>query len=344
MSLTNQQYDEIMRIYERRRDQSRRALEERQKKAYEAVPALLGLDARRADTALAAVRSRLNAADDSQEDAGAPLRLQMADLSRQAERLLTEAGFPADYLQPVYECSDCRDTGYIGSEKCHCFESLAMRYYFEQPGLEAVLAEETFDAFRLDYYPQEAEVEKGGRLQTVAVRSLMEKNLQTCRRFVADFDKADTSLLFSGGVGLGKTFLSHCIAGELIAQHHTVVYASAAELFRRIGELYFSQESTLSELTERLAGCDLLILDDLGTEVPSVVTHSVLFQLLNRRIDERRSTIISTNLDVSALSETYSERSVSRIISCFTLLPFYGEDIRLQKKLRDLHTAPRSAT
>ncbi len=329
MSLTNTQYDEIMREYARRRDNARRTLDEHMRIAYEALPELSLLDEKRSDLMITEAKRRLMGTSSGDEDTAKKLK----ELSDEGARLLARGGFPGDYLTMTYICPDCQDTGYIQGQKCHCFEELAIKRYYTQPGLFEVLSRHTFENFSLDYYPEEMEILRGDKKQVIYPRRIMEHTVALCRRFTDTFDTHKESLLFSGGVGLGKTFLSHAIAGKLIASSHTVLYTSAADIFRRIGDEYFSRDGLLSDLMDRLGNADLLIIDDLGTEVSSVVTHSSLFQLLNRRIDEGKSTIISTNLDPQALSETYSERSVSRIISSFTLLPFYGDDIRIQKKL-----------
>ncbi len=332
MSLTNEQYDAIRQEYARRLAGAHRLQQERIKEVYQALPALGQIDAQKSDLVISAAKASLLGKRQEKES----VSRQIAQLSRQAEDLLTEAGYPADYLAMPYTCSDCGDTGYIGNRKCHCFETLVTQMYYADPGVSGITGEEDFADFRLDYYPETMYKRTGDREETIRPREMMERHLRTCIRFARCFDSgpgtASPSLLLTGGVGLGKTFLSRCIAGEVMRSGHSVVYVSAAEQFRRLSDRFFSNESAYSDTLDHLAGCDLLIIDDLGTEVTNKVTSSILFQLLNRRIDDEKSTIISTNLDLQALSGTYSERSMSRIAGTFTILPFYGEDIRLKKK------------
>ncbi len=318
MGLTNTQYDELMREYSRRQNKVQRELDERRQEAYAKLPALSRLDSERADLAMQETLARLDGRPASDI---APL---IRRISAQKVQILTDAGYAADYLDPQYTCPDCQDTGYINGEKCHCFEELAIERFYGQSQL-AASPEETFAHFRLDYYPDE--LTPNGK----SIRDLMRSNYERCLRFAQEFDTHSQSLLFTGGVGLGKTFLSHAIAQYLTATRHSVMYYSAYELFHQLSEETFGDGELA--ISAYLGSCDLLIIDDLGTEMTNSFVNASLFQILNNRIAAGKSTIISTNLSPAALNDLYSERSISRILSSFTILPFYGKDIRILKKL-----------
>ncbi len=332
MSLTNEQFDAVRQEYARRLAAAHRLQARRIQEVYEAVPDMRRIDAEKSDLAIAAAKASLLGRGQSPED----VQQQLASLSAQAEQALAAAGYAADYLDMPYTCKDCQDTGLIDGQKCHCFEDLVTQMFYADPAVSGITDKDSFDAFRLDYYPEEMVRRINGREERIRPRETMEHILRICMQFAGRFanEPADGagSLLLTGGVGLGKTFLSRCIAGEVIRSGHSVIYVSAAEQFRRLGDQFFSHDTAYSDTMDRLSTCDLLILDDLGTEVSGSVTHSILFQLLNRRIQDNRSTIISTNLDMQGLGDTYSERSISRIAGAYTILPFYGEDIRVKKK------------
>ena len=249
--------------------------------------------------------------------------------------LLREHGFPENYLDSVYTCPDCRDTGWIGGKHCHCLEKEIISLFYTQSGLSGILQKENFDTFDLSYYRKDLMDEKTGK----SSYEIMSGALGTCRTFAQQFQRGaeKNSLLLTGAAGRGKTFLTHCIAKELIDKGHSVIYYSAGELFDLIAKNRFGRgqdEDDQMPDDQYLSGCDLLIIDDLGTEIVNSFVASQLFRLLNERILNHKSTLISTNLSLAQLSALYSERIMSRITSSFTLLAFFGNDIRLLKKLK----------
>ena len=161
----------------------------------------------------------------------------------------------------------------------------------------------------------------------------MRTTVAACLRYIDEFDKTFSNLFFYGGTGLGKTFLSHCIAKELIERAHSVIYYSAFELFDLFAKNSFGRRETESDMTDYIFDCDLLIVDDLGTELTNSFVSSQLFLILNERLQRQKSTIISTNLPLGTFAELYSERVFSRITSNFQLFQLIGNDIRIQKKL-----------
>ena len=198
---------------------------------------------------------------------------------------------------------------------------------------------ENFDRFSLDYYSAAREVPKLGMSERAYMEQLV---LPQCRRYLENFDREKGNLLFTGKPGLGKTFLSHCIAGELLKRGHTVLYLSAEELFSLLAATQWRQRAESDEekikareekeFREYIYGCEFLIIDDLGTEFSNAFTTAAFFSLLNERLLSRLGTLISTNLDPKQLKAQYTERSTSRILGEYDILPFYGSDIRAQKR------------
>ncbi|MDO5808606.1 MAG: ATP-binding protein [Lachnospiraceae bacterium] len=331
MGLTNTQYDTIMRDYQRQQARDHDEHARRQAAVYEKIPEFAQIDAQIASASTACARRMLLDGDAGNQSVLHQLRQTIDQLSARRAALLQEAGFPADYLEPVYRCPDCRDTGYIGNEKCHCFRQAIIDLLYMQSNLRETLKSENFSAFSLDYYQDLVP----DALTGLTARQTAEHALKTSLDFVRNFDHAFENLFFYGDTGLGKTFLSHCIAKELIESTHSVIYFSAFRLFELFADSTFGRTDSASqqELEQHIFECDLLIIDDLGTELVNSFVSSQLFLVLNERILRRKSTLISTNLSLGTFADTYSERIFSRISSTYTMLRLIGDDIRIQKKL-----------
>ena len=246
------------------------------------------------------------------------------------EKLLTSAGYPENYLEPVYECPDCKDTGYIGNEKCHCFKKAIIELLYEQSNIKKIPEDADFSNFRLDYYSRSHYDKKTGR----SAREAMENTLEICRHFVDSFGTEFHNLFLYGDVGVGKTYLSTCIAKEIINREFSVIYFSAPQLFNTLAQNTFDKKDVdARNMSEYIFECDLLIIDDLGTEYTNSFIASQFFTCINERLLHRKSTIISTNLSLESLADLYTERSFSRITSSYSLLKIIGDDIRIKKKL-----------
>ncbi len=325
MGLTNSQYDAIMRSYEQRQLHNKDVLFARYEEVYRKIPALKEIDESISSLGVRQARKLLN----GDENAVASFRKERLSLSARKEQLLAEHGFPKNYLEPVYHCPDCQDTGYIGNEKCHCFKAAVIQLLYTQSNLQEILEKENFDTFSLSYYSQNYIDPKTGR----SSYELMQDALLSCHEFVNTFSETFRNLFLYGSTGVGKTFLSHCIARELINKSYSVIYFTAFELFDVIARSKFDKDEAAALMYEHIFDCDLLIIDDLGTELTNTFTSSQLFLCLNERLLKRKSTIISTNLTLESLVELYSERTFSRITSNYTMLRLTGDDIRIQKKL-----------
>lgn len=326
MSLTNAQYDEIMRGYEERQTASRHRQEERQQELYRKIPALYQLDAEMSSASVSCARQMLS----GDENALKSLHKHMAELQEEKSNLITSFGYPADYLEADYICSDCQDTGYIGQERCHCFKQAAIDLVYTQSNLRLILEKENFSTFSFSYYSKD-QINPATNLSAFETASLA---VSECKRFISDFDKEFSNLFFYGDTGVGKTFLSNCVAKKLLDSGHSVIYFTSFELFHIFEKNVFERDRDMKESYQNIFDCDLLIIDDLGTELSNAFTVSQLFLCLNERILRKKSTIISTNLGLNQLADIYSERTFSRISSNYTMLKLFGDDIRIKKKLQ----------
>jgi len=306
-----------MREYEERQTRNRHLLEERTAAIYEQVEGYRALSEAVASFSIAQGKKLLEGDTGALEE----LKSTIAGLSRQKELLLTAAGYPPDYLSPIYDCPDCKDTGYIDGQKCHCFRQAVIRLLYQQSGIRDLLEKENFDVLSYDYY-------QGEDLKR------FQKAVMECRNFIKTFDTDYQNLFFYGTVGTGKSFLSGCVAKELIESGHSVIYFSAAGLFELLSRNMFDYRNREDSagLHDDLHGCDLLIIDDLGTEYTKNIAPSVLFSLLNGRHLNKKSTIISTNLSLEDIRNRYSDRVFSRITNQYHICKFTGIDIRMLKK------------
>lgn len=328
MILTNSQYDAIMRTYEQKQLHNHKELEKRYANAYEKLPALKEIHETISSLSVGQARKLL----EGDETALAELKVQIKELSEEANALLVAGGFPSDYLEPHYECADCKDTGYIANEKCHCFQRFVIDMLYEQSNLKHLLQKENFDTFSFSYYSPNYIDPETGHSSLATIRDAYEE----ARKFVDTFGKEFRNLFFYGDPGVGKTFLSNCIAKELIDRSNSVIYLSSFQLFDTLAKGKFEKDEQAAKINKHLLNCDLLIIDDLGTELVNSLTVSQLFLCLNERLLNRKPTIISTNLSLDALVEIYSERIFSRITSNYTMLKITGDDIRIKKKLMNM--------
>ena len=323
MPLQNYQYDTIMREYNRRQARNRRIQEEHLAEAYEKIPRLREIDEEVATLSARKARALISRQEVGIED----LRNDIALLSQERTALLLSSGYPADYLEMSYTCPLCQDTGYIGSQKCSCFKKAEIELLYTQSNLKEILEKENFDHFSFDFYSDTITNDSTGLTERETAR----RAYKMAKEFVADFDNSFQNLFFYGDTGVGKTFLSHCIANALLESSHCVLYFSAFDLFDSMAQTAFSRKSETTPGENFILDCDLLIIDDLGTELTNSFVSSQLFLCINERIARRKSTVISTNLTLEDFSSTYSERTFSRIASNYQMVKLIGKDIRIQK-------------
>lgn len=322
MALTNTQYESIRHRYEERRlDNSYRQMQ-RKEEVYQKVSGFREIDAKVIQVSMEYGRLLLKKdSSGSKEETLHQLSAALLDLKLDKKKLLTDAGYPYDYLEPTYVCSKCRDTGYIDSEKCSCFRQMEVEFLYDASHIRELLLANNFSLLSYDYYHNEDLL-------------AFQKAVTTCKNFIKNFNSDYRNLFFYGTVGTGKSFLSGCIAKELIDRGNSILYFSAPQLFQSISNLYYEKDKEpLINLYDTIYNCDLLIIDDLGTEMTNEFTRSMLLAILNERQLRHKSIIISSNHSMDDNRNRYSERFFSRIAENFELIRLSGKDIRFQKKL-----------
>ncbi len=316
----------VQRFQEDRQERQDR-FRERRESIYARQPRLRQIDASLRATAGKIVSSALRHGTDP---GPAVAVLREENLSLQAERrsLLARMGLPEDCLTEKPACPLCGDSGYRGGQVCRCLR----RYYAreEQRELSRMLdlGSQSFETFSLEWYSRERDGDYG-----LSPRENMEWVYQTCRRYAENFGPQSGSLLLTGKPGLGKTFLSAAIAREVSGEGWSVVYDTAGHIFSRFEDQKFGREDASGDI-DRVLRCDLLILDDLGTEMTTPFVQSALYQIVNGRLLERRAAIVSTNLAGRELEARYGAQTASRIEGEYQVLPFFGQDIRRLKRER----------
>ena len=252
------------------------------------------------------------------------------DLQMHRAELLTAAGFGADYLNEIISCPLCRDTGVYKGGVCRCLDRLYNKELTKELGTLMRRGDESFERFDLSLYPDAADPESG-----LVPRVVMKKVADACRRYAENFSERSGNLLFEGGTGLGKTYLSACIARVVSARGFSVCYDTASAALEHYERAKFARDSAEGETAatriRRMESCDLMSLDDLGTEMATPMAQSALYTLVNNRLVAGRKTIISTNLPEEELVRRYTPQIASRILGEFQRLPFVGEDIRRKR-------------
>ena len=322
MSLNNSQYNAIMRIYNQRQFQDKYEQDQRREEIYQKVPQIRQIEDEISSQAVRCARKLLDGDTNAKEE----LKQHIEDLREQKEVLLSAFGFPADYMEMHYACPECQDTGYVDGRKCRCFKKEEIRLLYSQSNIEEVLLRENFDSFSYEYYDDRVVIPE---IQ-MTVADYMRQVHTWCKEYVENFEKKGGNLIFTGSTGVGKTFLTNCIAKALIDQYQSVIYLSSNDLFDVFSKnkFHYDTEEEMKDMYQYILDCDLLIIDDLGTELNNTFVSSQLFYCINERLLRKKSTIISTNLSMTMLRDTYSDRISSRIISQYSIIPLYGDDIR----------------
>lgn len=324
MGLSNSQYDEIMRGYDARQLKNKRILDERIRLAYLKEPRLEEIDHAISSCSIASARRLL----EGDSAALSSLHAEISAFRKERESLLSKLGYAPDYFEPIYTCPDCKDTGYINNRKCHCLKQAIIDTIYTQSNIKEILERENFQTFSYEYFSDEIRNPVTGLTSLATIK----KAVQECRHFISDFNNKPKNLLLYGETGVGKTFLSNCVAKELLDQSYSVIYFTAFQLFDILSKGVFEKDADAIAANQNIFDCDLLIIDDLGTELSNSFTISQLFLCVNERILRQKSTIISTNLSMNQIADIYSERTLSRILSSYTTLKLFGDDIRIRKR------------
>lgn len=312
------------KILRERRRKAQEEAEQRKAAFYRACPQAREADRRLASTAVRAAKAVLT----GKEARGRLQKLKEENRAVQAEygRLLAEHGLKPEDLKPRYACSKCGDTGYLDGRMCACMKSLLRSESYRRLNELTPLSLSTFDSFSLTWYPDKA---REGRPSD---REIMGDTLRFCVAYARHFSTRSPNLIMTGGTGLGKTHLSLAIANSAIQKGFGVVYCSVGDLVKKLEDEHFGRGDG-TDPSGPLLSCDLLILDDLGTEFRSSFSSAAIYGIVNGRLLAKKPTIISTNLTVKEMMEYYSERFASRIIGSYRRVVFVGKDVRQQKRL-----------
>lgn len=319
MAFSKDTYDKADREIKRRLSEALSAREERHSEAVEKIPELLVIEDTMAQAGLATIKAV--GMGNGGEDYIKKLAEINLDAQKKRRELLVANGFTEDWLDVRYTCPKCKDKGSVGGYACECYKLLLRSIEYEKLCSKLPVNKCRFDNFKLDYYPDGAGISPRRRMESV---------LDYCKAYAEDFSLRSPSLLLYGKTGLGKTHLSLAIAGKAVEAGYGVIYMTAQNLFNRLEREKFGRGD--GENTEQaILDCDLLIIDDLGSEFSTQLTVSALYNIVNCRGLEEKPTIISTNLIPDELKNTYSDRVASRILSAYTILQFDGADIRQLK-------------
>lgn len=333
MGLSREQYTDIISRYDEIRTRNSIIRENRIREVYASHPEFKGVQDEIVSLSVSEGKNILSREDSLSRD---EYHRRLKSLSEKKKALLASYGMPEDYLDPIYTCPDCQDTGYTDGRPCHCFISRAIDIMYAQSGLREILETENFDHFNINYYPDHFD-EKNSTENTVprTPRENIRRIYRISRDFAENFDSHSDNLLFYGNTGVGKTFMTHCIAKSLLDTSHSVVYLSAIELFdilgNRLRDRNYDSYMRDHDVHDYISNADLLIIDDLGTELSNSFTDSRLYNIINQRILKKRSTIISTNLSFSDLRKRYSDRIFSRMTGYYIFCLITGPDIRSLK-------------
>lgn len=329
MNRKENQLKKIFKTYESKREHSSRQLRLRQKEIYSKIPRIAEIDKFLASTGINISKAILQNPEKSEELLYS-LEQKNMDLVIEKAELLYINGYNKNYLEPSYDCYNCKDTGYINNSPCHCLKQALINMAYDQSNLKDILSIENFDNFNFDYFSDEIDPS-----MNISPKKNIKQIYSHCIRFIEQFDEQFNNLIFYGDPGLGKTFLCNCIAKDLLDRGKTVIYLTAFQLFKLFEQIRFHKnEDTINSKAylDAIFTVDLLIIDDLGTEFSTALTGSELFNCLNGRLLDKKHTIISTNLSPNDWQSQYSERIVSRIFGNYKALKLIGNDIRLVKK------------
>lgn len=335
MTFTSLSMDAILKEYESIRLTNKRLLQDREQLIYEKIPRIEVIDHEIKMSYLNAARLRVTGKDANHETS-AQIKANNRKLTAEKEALLVANGYPETYLRPIYNCDKCQDTGYIAGVRCECLSKKIIAALYKQSNLKELLSKENFDTFSLDYYSKEVSAGQKYSPYEAAASSL--KQAKNFTDAFSNTSKNRGNILIYGESGLGKTFLTNCIAKELLDKGHSVLYLSANELFNSLGDYLMNQKSGLEELYKCIYNSELLIIDDLGNELTNNFVTSQLFEIINQRQIYGLSTLISTNHNIKELQIRYSEKIMSRIIADYTVIHFYGDNIRIQKRKNEINS------
>ena len=325
----------LLKEYEQKRIDSYNLLAKRKARLYKSVPRLQKIDDEL--TSISIATSKLLIGKNNKKLLS-DLKSKISALQKEKESLLKKAGKPKDYLSQDYECNKCNDTGYVlinnSSFMCACLKQKLLDVEYNKSNISN-LDKQTFENFNLKLYSNKVDEQKYG--SNISPRENMEDIQKAALDFIKNFDNPDEkNLLFSGGTGLGKTFLSNCIVNELLKKGKTALYQTAPVMLDTLISDMFNKDNVGEGISKSLLTVDLLVIDDLGTETMNSMKFTEIYKIINTRLLNQNGkitkTIISTNLSLQDLFKTYDERLVSRFVGYYDSYHFFGDDIRFMKK------------
>lgn len=323
-------YDRILKDitlkYEEKRRKAKKLQDIRKKEVYKKIPAVEKIEKEMFLTGLEISKSIIKNPENAEKEA-TKAKEKLNRLQMEKAYLLTECNIPLDYMDLKYDCKKCKDKGYTDDgKKCICLKQDLVSEAYKMSNLEHMLKTQNFETFDINIFPDEKFQD-----EPLTIRENMLEILNISKLFIKNFDKKDgQNLLFYGTTGLGKTFLSNCIAKELLDMNKIVVYQTAFTILEILENKRFNRtKDKLSQFQyDLIINSDLLIVDDLGTEMSNTFTSTEIFNIINTRIIRQKKTIISSNLSPKEISDTYTDRVFSRVLENFIPLKFYGQDLR----------------
>lgn len=317
----------ILRKYEIRRDENEMLLEKRNKQVFDKFPQVKAIEDEISSIGLRLAKSVLTNPSDRDEIV-LTAKNNIEELQERKYKIFEENNIPKDYLEMKYHCNICKDKAFLeNGEKCNCFKQELINEAYKMSNLEDVLNKENFSTFNLELFSTKVSERHG-----ISPRENMFNILTDCEHFIHDFNpKKSSNIVFWGSTGLGKTFMCNCIAKDLLDKGYTVISQTSFRILEILEDYKFRKDANVSISNENyrnLFDCDLLIIDDLGTELNNSFTIGEMFNIINTRLIANKSTIISTNLSPTQIAEIYTQRIFSRILGEFKLLEFVGEDLR----------------
>ncbi len=320
MAYTKENFRKVIEAFQNKRSNAAAESERRKAEVEAIIPELADIDRELSAVGTRVFRAAIGGGDiDSYI---AELKEENKYLRKKRAMLLEAEGFPPDYTDIRYECTLCNDSGYVGTQMCTCMKSALVAGEIEASGIGHLMSEQSFETFSIDYY-------------SGVERDTMERNLAILKKFAVSFSP-DTkqNWLLLGGTGLGKTHLSTSVAKVVIERGYSVVYDTMQNIMASYEEQRFGDGHVGDGSTDKYIDCDLLIIDDMGTEMGGQFTVACLYNLINSRINRRKPVIASTNLTQAELRSRYSDRITSRLFGEYRPLVFMGRDIRAQKLLK----------
>ena len=324
-------YKEILKEYENLVDNSKKLFEDKKKFLYKKCPRIEEIDLELSLTCIKLSKAIIGAMKEEKQSYIDEIKDVSLKLQEEKKRLMLENGFFESYFEDIYQCKKCKDTGFINNIQCECFTQKLINKAYNMSNLSELTKTDNFSTFNLDYYSKE---EKENGISAYENISMILKKVPV---FIEEFNEKFRNIIFYGPAGTGKTFICRCIAKELLDRCKTVVYVTAFELFDMIEKERFSkqEDNSRKEIIKFRNEADLLIIDDLGAEFITSLSTTELFNIINNRILNKKSTIISTNLAPEQLMAQYSSRVTSRFYGEYDLIKIFGEDIRIKKKFKN---------